>query len=291
MTRPRRTRRPASPNQVPRTARLGQVLREIVGRGARAHRRRAPRARARHRRRRRRRPEPGHRLLRLAHRRGRRRLTSWRPSPRCGCGCRPPSAVSSTPARRRSWSSGPTTCCAAPSASTASSATSIGSRTIARRKPPTVHGLAVVDKPAGMDQPRRGGQGPGASWASSGSATPAPSIPTPPACSCSASARSTRLLRFLSEAGKRYAGEVVLGTATDTLDAAGAGDRHLRHVHRDARRRCGRPVDEHLTGRHRAGAADGVGAEGRRPSPPRAGPGGHRGGAGGAARHGALAST
>jgi ribosome-binding factor A len=30
MTRPRRTRRPASPNQIPRTARLGQVLREIV---------------------------------------------------------------------------------------------------------------------------------------------------------------------------------------------------------------------------------------------------------------------
>jgi tRNA pseudouridine55 synthase len=32
---------------------------------------------------------------------------------------------------------------------------------------------------------------------------------------------ATRLLRFLSEAGKRYEGEVVLGTATDTLDAAG----------------------------------------------------------------------
>jgi ribosome-binding factor A len=31
MTRPRRTRRPPSPNQIPRTARLGQVLREIVG--------------------------------------------------------------------------------------------------------------------------------------------------------------------------------------------------------------------------------------------------------------------
>ena len=30
MTRPRRTRRPASPNRVPRTARLGQVLREII---------------------------------------------------------------------------------------------------------------------------------------------------------------------------------------------------------------------------------------------------------------------
>jgi tRNA pseudouridine55 synthase len=31
----------------------------------------------------------------------------------------------------------------------------------------------------------------------------------------------TRLLRFLSGAGKRYVGEVVLGTSTDTLDAAG----------------------------------------------------------------------
>ena len=32
---------------------------------------------------------------------------------------------------------------------------------------------------------------------------------------------ATRLLRFLSGAGKRYVGEVVLGTSTDTLDAAG----------------------------------------------------------------------
>jgi tRNA pseudouridine55 synthase len=31
----------------------------------------------------------------------------------------------------------------------------------------------------------------------------------------------TRLLRFLTEAGKRYSGEVVLGVATDTLDASG----------------------------------------------------------------------
>jgi tRNA pseudouridine55 synthase len=33
--------------------------------------------------------------------------------------------------------------------------------------------------------------------------------------------RVTRLLRFLSEAGKSYRGEVVFGVATDTLDAAG----------------------------------------------------------------------
>ena len=33
--------------------------------------------------------------------------------------------------------------------------------------------------------------------------------------------RVTRLLRFLSEAGKSYRGEVIFGVATDTLDAAG----------------------------------------------------------------------
>jgi tRNA pseudouridine55 synthase len=32
---------------------------------------------------------------------------------------------------------------------------------------------------------------------------------------------ATRLLRFLSEAGKQYTGEVVLGASTDTLDASG----------------------------------------------------------------------
>ena len=31
MTRPRRTRRPVSPHQVPRTARLNELLREIIG--------------------------------------------------------------------------------------------------------------------------------------------------------------------------------------------------------------------------------------------------------------------
>src|SRR5919109_2294305 len=34
--------------------------------------------------------------------------------------------------------------------------------------------------------------------------------------------RATRLLRFLTETGKVYRGEVTFGVATDTLDAAGA---------------------------------------------------------------------
>src|ERR687887_2255108 len=34
--------------------------------------------------------------------------------------------------------------------------------------------------------------------------------------------RATRLLRFLTETGKVYRGEVSFGVATDTLDAAGA---------------------------------------------------------------------
>src|SRR5918992_5184633 len=33
--------------------------------------------------------------------------------------------------------------------------------------------------------------------------------------------RATRLLRFLTETGKVYRGEVAFGVATDTLDAAG----------------------------------------------------------------------
>ena len=126
---------------------------------------------------------------------------------------------------------------------------------------------------------------PGGSSASGGSATPAPSTPTPPA-SCSLGVGVvTRLLRFLSESGKRYTGEVVLGVETDTLDAAGdvVATYDMDVTEDDVRRVGGRAP-------HRpdpAGAADGVGPQGRRAPAPRAGPRGHRGGAGGTAGHGA----
>src|SRR4029078_1683225 len=93
---------------------------------------------------------------------------------------------------------------------------------MARRKPPTVHGLAIVDKPAGVTSHdvvgvlrRRFGErrighagtlDPGATgvlWVGVGSVT--------------------RLLRFVGEGWKRYTGEVVLGVETDSLDADGQG--------------------------------------------------------------------
>lgn len=56
----------------------------------------------------------------------------------------------------------------------------------------------------------------------------------------------TRLLRFLAESGKRYTGEVVLGVATDTLDAAGevVATYDMDVTEADVRR----VVAEHLTG-------------------------------------------
>jgi tRNA pseudouridine55 synthase len=57
----------------------------------------------------------------------------------------------------------------------------------------------------------------------------------------------TRLLRFLGGGSKRYTGEVVLGTATDTLDASGqvVATYDMRHVTLDDVRAV---VAEHLTG-------------------------------------------
>nr|MBA3606121.1 tRNA pseudouridine(55) synthase TruB [Acidimicrobiia bacterium] len=91
---------------------------------------------------------------------------------------------------------------------------------MARRRPPTVHGLLVVDKPTGVTShdvvgmirrrfaERRVGHAgtldPGATGVlvvGVGSVT--------------------RLLRFVTEGRKRYTGEVVLGVETDTLDADG----------------------------------------------------------------------
>jgi tRNA U55 pseudouridine synthase TruB len=91
---------------------------------------------------------------------------------------------------------------------------------MARRRPPTVHGMTVIDKPAGMtshdvvNQLRRhfsekrighaGTLDPGATGVL-----------------VVAVGNATRLMRFLSGVDKSYVGEIVLGTSTSTLDDAG----------------------------------------------------------------------
>ena len=91
---------------------------------------------------------------------------------------------------------------------------------MARRRPSTVHGIAVVDKPAGVtshdvvgqlrrrfDERRIGHAGtldPGATGVL------VVGVGT-----------VTRLLRFVTEGRKRYTGEIVVGIETDTLDADG----------------------------------------------------------------------
>ena len=91
---------------------------------------------------------------------------------------------------------------------------------MARRRPPTVHGLAIVDKPAGVtshdvvDQLRRrlGERRVGHAGTLDPDATGVLLVGV---------GSATRLLRFLSGLDKVYTGEVVLGTETSTLDAAG----------------------------------------------------------------------
>lgn len=91
---------------------------------------------------------------------------------------------------------------------------------MARRRPPNVHGLAVVDKPAGVtshdvvDMARRrfGERQVGHAGTLDPDATGVLLVGV---------GKVTRLLRFLTALGKRYTGEVVLGVETSTLDAAG----------------------------------------------------------------------
>lgn len=91
---------------------------------------------------------------------------------------------------------------------------------MARRKPASIHGLAVVDKPAGVtshdvvgmirrhfDERRVGHAG--------------TLDPDATGVLLIGVGNATRLLRFLTALGKRYTGEVVLGVETNTLDAAG----------------------------------------------------------------------
>jgi tRNA pseudouridine55 synthase len=91
---------------------------------------------------------------------------------------------------------------------------------MARRRPPTVHGMVVVDKAAGMtshdvvNQLRRrlGEKRIGHAGTLDPDATGVLVV---------AVGNATRLMRFLSGCDKSYVGEIVLGSSTSTLDSAG----------------------------------------------------------------------
>ncbi|NNE11800.1 MAG: tRNA pseudouridine(55) synthase TruB [Ilumatobacter sp.] len=117
---------------------------------------------------------------------------------------------------------------------------------MARRKPATTHGLCVVDKPAGvtshdvvgMLRRRFHERQVGHAGTLDPDATGVLVV---------AVGMATKLLRFVEKTEKRYTGEVVLGTETSTLDAAGevTATHDMASVTlADARR----VVDEHLTG-------------------------------------------
>lgn len=91
---------------------------------------------------------------------------------------------------------------------------------MARRRPPTVHGVVIVDKPAGVTShdvvgqlrrrfsERRIGHG-------------GTLDPDATGVLVVAVGSATRLLRYVGDTTKAYTGQVVLGVETDTLDAAG----------------------------------------------------------------------
>jgi tRNA pseudouridine55 synthase len=117
---------------------------------------------------------------------------------------------------------------------------------MARRKPPTVHGMTVVDKPTGVtshdvvNQLRRhfGEKRIGHAGTLDPGATGVLVV---------AVGNATRLLRFLAGADKSYVGEIVLGTSTSTLDDAGevTGRHDMAAVTLEDARRV---VAEHLVG-------------------------------------------
>ena len=116
-----------------------------------------------------------------------------------------------------------------------------------RRRPATTHGVAVVDKPAGVtshdvvgmlrrrfDERQVGHAG--------------TLDPDATGVLVVAVGMATKLLRFVEKTTKAYVGEVVLGTETSTLDAAGdvVATHDMSSVSLADVRRI---VDEHLTGR------------------------------------------
>lgn len=91
---------------------------------------------------------------------------------------------------------------------------------MARRRPPTVHGVLVVDKPAGvtshdvvaMVRRRFGERRVGHAGTLDPDATGVLVV---------ALGSATRLIRYIGDTTKVYSGEIVFGTETDTLDASG----------------------------------------------------------------------
>src|SRR5215204_6265147 len=116
---------------------------------------------------------------------------------------------------------------------------------MARRKPPTVHGVAVVDKPAGvtshdvvgMLRRRLGERRIGHAGTLDPGATGVLVVGV---------GSVTRLLRFVGDGTKQYTGEVVLGVETDTLDDDGTvlATHDMSGVTLDVAREAAR----HLTG-------------------------------------------
>ena len=117
---------------------------------------------------------------------------------------------------------------------------------MARRRPATTHGLCVVDKPAGvtshdvvgMLRRRFHERQVGHAGTLDPDATGVLVV---------AVGMSTKLLRFVEKTTKRYVGEVVLGTETSTLDAAGevTATHDMAGVTTEQARRV---VAEHLVG-------------------------------------------
>ncbi len=91
---------------------------------------------------------------------------------------------------------------------------------MARRRPPTVHGFVVIDKPAGMTshdvvnvlRKKLGERRIGHAGTLDPDATGVMLVGV---------GNGTRLLKFLSEQDKTYSCEIVFGTQTDSLDSTG----------------------------------------------------------------------
>ncbi len=101
---------------------------------------------------------------------------------------------------------------------------------MARRRPPTQHGLVIVDKPAGMTshdvvamlRKRLGERRIGHAGTLDPDATGVLLVGV---------GYVTRLMKFLSGLDKRYTGEVVLGVSTSTLDDSGEVTGHFDMSH------------------------------------------------------------